>query len=115
VKRFSVQENETRTVLSEHIGPLSGGVEYSQDFDGIAAHAVGHDVRRPGDYQFAGAGDPSDAAGGWMGGELLDGVGDSLDYSRGSIGFVACDVIGFLIEISERAPKPFYAHGGSAS
>ena len=28
---------------------------------------------------------------------------------------VACDVVGFLVEISERAPKPSYAHGGSTS
>jgi hypothetical protein len=68
VKRFSVQENETRTVLSELVGPFSGGVEYSQDFDRIAAHAVRQDERSPGDYQFAGARNPSDAAGGRMAG-----------------------------------------------
>jgi hypothetical protein len=68
VKRFSVQGNETRTVLSELVGPFSGGVEYSQDFDRIAAHAVRQDERSPGDYQFAGARNPSDAAGGRMAG-----------------------------------------------
>ena len=115
VKRFSFQENETRTFAVRAFRAIFGRVEYSQDFDGVAAHAVGHDVRGAGDYQFAGAGDPSDAAGGWIGGELLDGGCDSLHSSRGGIRVVACDVFGFLIEISERAPKPSYAHGGSTS
>ena len=48
-----------------------------------------------------------------MGRELRNGGYDSLHCSRGGIGVVACDVLGFLIEISERAPKPSHAHGGS--
>jgi hypothetical protein len=113
VKRFSVQQNETRTVLSQLIGPFSGAVEYSQDFDGITAHTVGYDVQGPGEYQFTSAGNPANAARGWLVCELIDGGCDSLDHSRGGVRVLASNVVGFLVKISERAAKPSYAHDAS--
>src|SRR5579862_3595733 len=64
------ESGETRR--SESLGPFSGGVEHAQDLDGLVAHPICNDIWGSGYHQFAGAGDASEPARGWMGAEQLD-------------------------------------------
>src|SRR5271165_5604879 len=95
--------------------PPSRAVEHTQDFDGVVAHAVRNDVWGAGYYQLAGAGDAAGPAQGGLGREEVDASRDALHNLRGGLRIVAGDVVGFFVEISERAPKPSYPHCASTS
>jgi hypothetical protein len=61
--REMIGDGRVRALLhSKFGGPLSGGVEDAEDFEGVGADAVGDDVGSVGDDEFAGAGDAAGAA-----------------------------------------------------
>src|SRR5271157_382229 len=91
---------------SELLRPLAGAMEDAEDFDGVAAHAVGDQVRGIGDDQLAGACDAPGAAHAGMLGEQLDGAGNGVEEALSGFGTVASDVVGLHFQTGAGALRP---------
>jgi hypothetical protein len=66
---------------SELLRPLAGAMEDAEDFDSVAAHAVGDQIRSIGDHQLAGALDPRGAAQGGMLSEQFHRSGNGFHHA----------------------------------
>ena len=80
-------------------------MEDAEDFDSVAAHAVGDQVRSVGDHQLAGALDAPGAAPGGMLSEQFHRSDNDFHHAGSGSGIIASDEGGFGIEVGQR-PYP---------
>src|SRR2546427_12281732 len=81
-------------------------MEDAEDFDSVAAHAVGDQVRSIGDHQLAGALDAPGAAQGGMLSEQFYRSGNGFNNAGSGSGMIAGDEGGFGIEVGQRPFQP---------
>jgi hypothetical protein len=86
-------------------------MEDAEDFDSVAAHAVGDQVRSIGDHQLAGALDTLRAAQGAMLSEQFHRSGNGFHHPGSGGGIIAGDEGGFRKQ--RRAEKPGEPEKGS--
>jgi hypothetical protein len=91
----------------------TGGVKDAKNLDGVVADAVGDDVGRSGNDEFACAGNAPGAAKSGKAAEVLDGVFNCRNDPGGRCGTVAGDLGGFGVEIGQGFAQPSNAHAGS--
>ena len=77
-------------------------MEDAEDFDSVAAHAVGDQVRSIRDHQLAGALDAPGAAQGRMLSEQFHRSGNGFHHAGSGGGIIAGDEGGFGIEVGQR-------------
>jgi len=96
-------------------GPLAGAVKNSQNVDFVIADAVGNNIRRARNNQFAGACDPSGAAQSGIPLQQIDRFANGLNQAGRGLRFIAGDEFRFGIQIRKCAHQPSNAHAASTS
>jgi len=81
-------------------------MEYAQHFNPVFTDAVGNDIWRSGNHQFARSFDTPWAAQGWMTSKKLHSIRDCQHYALGRSRAIARNRFGFRIEVRQRPLQP---------
>jgi hypothetical protein len=81
-------------------------VKNAQDLDGVVAYSVRNDVRSTGHNEFAGPIDTAHSAQVRVGGKFLHRIRNPSDHTSGRIWVIACDVLGFRLQVGKGGTQP---------
>ena len=91
-------------------GPFSGGVEYAQNFDETAAHAIREDVRETGYDKFTRSANAAWAPTVGMIRERCGTASHVKNELGGDARVVFCNIGGFVVQILQRTAQPLNPH-----
>lgn len=87
-------------------GPFAGGVKNAQDFHSVVAHSVRDDVRHIGNHQFSRALNAPRPTQRGMNSKQRYCSLNHRHHPLGSCRAIACNIVGFGLEVRECPPQP---------